>query len=136
MCYRESGKPEFLETSQKLADVFIKRLPKDGIPYWDFDDPAIPDAPKDASAAAIAASGLLELSGFVKDEASKAKYKNAALNLLSKLSSAEYLSSDTNQSFLLHSTCHKPNGNEIDASIIYADYYYIEALLRLKKMEN
>ncbi len=64
MCYRETGKPEFLETAQKLADVFIQRLPEDGIPYWDFDDPAIPNTTKDASAAAVAASGMLELSGF------------------------------------------------------------------------
>lgn len=135
MCYRETSKPEFLETAQKLSDVFIKRLPEDGIPYWDFDCPAIPNAPKDASAAAVAASGMLELSGFVKDEVSKSKYKNAATTLLAKLSTPEYLSGDKNQAFLLHSTGHKPNGTEIDASIIYADYYYLEALLRLKKME-
>lgn len=136
MCYRETGKTEFLETAQKLADVFISRLPEDGIPYWDFDDPAIPNAPKDASAAAVAASGMLELSGFMTEEASKAKYKNAAVAMLEKLSTPEYLSEDKNQAFLLHSTGHKPNGSEIDASIIYADYYYIEALLRLKKMET
>ncbi|MDP3916424.1 MAG: glycoside hydrolase family 88 protein [Bacteroidota bacterium] len=136
MCFRETGKPEFLETAQKLADVFISRLPEDGIPYWDFDDPAIPNTTKDASAAAIAASGMLELSGLVKDEVAKAKYKNAAVALLAKLSTPEYLSGDKNQAFLLHSTGHRPNGTEIDASINYADYYYLEALLRLKKMEN
>jgi len=136
LCYRETGKKEFLETAQKLADVFIKRLPKDGIPYWDFDDPKIPDAPKDASAAAIAASGMLELAGFVKDETASTKYKDAAKILLTKLSTPEYLSNEKNQAFLLHSTGHKPNGTEIDASIIYADYYYLEALLRLKKMDK
>jgi unsaturated chondroitin disaccharide hydrolase len=135
MCFRETGKPEFLETAQKLADVFIQRLPEDGIPYWDFDDPTIPNTTKDASAAAIAASGMLELSVLVKDKAAKAKYKNAATTLLAKLSTPEYLSNDTNQAFLLHSTGHRPNGTEIDASINYADYYYLEALLRLKKME-
>lgn len=136
MCYRETSNPEFLETAEKLADVFIKRLPEDGIPYWDFDDPAIPNTTKDASAAAVAASGMLELSGFVKEEAAKEKYKNAATTLLTKLSTPEYLSGDKNQAFLLHSTGHKPNGTEIDASIIYADYYYLEALLRLKKIEK
>jgi unsaturated chondroitin disaccharide hydrolase len=135
MCYRESGKPEFLETAQKLADVFIKRLPEDGIPYWDFDDPAIPNTTKDASAAAVAASGMLELSGLVKDGDAKTKYKNAAVAMLAKLSTPEYLSGDKNQAFLMHSTGHRPNGGEIDASIIYADYYYLEALLRLKKMD-
>lgn len=136
LCFRETGKPEFLETAQKLADVFMARLPEDGIPYWDFDCPAIPDAPKDASAAAVAASGMLELSGLVKDESAKEKYKNAAISLLAKLSTPEYLSGDKNRAFLMHSTGHKPNGTEIDASIIYADYYYLEALLRLKKMGN
>ncbi len=136
MCFRETGNPEFLETAQKLADVFINRLPEDGIPYWDFDDTAIPDSPKDASAAAVAASGMLELSGFMENETDKAKYKNAAVDLLAKLSSTEYLSGDINQAFLLHSTGHYPNGSEIDASINYADYYYLEALLRLKKIER
>ena len=135
LCYRETGKQEFLETAQKLADVFIQRLPKDGIPYWDFDDPKIPDVPKDASAASIAASGMLELSGFVKDETARTKYREAAKTLLAILSTSAYLSNEKNQAFLLHSTGHKPNGTEIDASIIYADYYYLEALLRLKKMQ-
>jgi len=136
MSYRETGNEEFLEVAERLADVFINRLPKDGIPYWDFDDPAIPNAPKDASAAAVAASGMLELSTYIKDIELKAKYYNAAVSLLTKLSSPDYLSGDTNQAFLLHSTGHKPAGSEIDASIIYADYYYLEALLRLKKIEG
>jgi unsaturated chondroitin disaccharide hydrolase len=136
MCYRETGKEEFLTMAEKLADHFLERLPEDGMPYWDFDDPAIPNAPKDASAAAIAASGMLELSTFTKGDTLKAKYKKAAVALLVKLSSDEYLSGDKNQAFLLHSTGHHPNGSEIDASIIYGDYYYIEALLRLKKYYN
>ena len=55
--------------------------------------------------------------------------------MLAKLSTSEYLSRDKNQGFLLHSTGHKPKNSEIDASIIYADYYYLEALLRLQKIE-
>jgi unsaturated chondroitin disaccharide hydrolase len=136
MCYRETGKEEFLQTAQKLADVIINLLPADGIPYWDFNDPSIPNAPKDASAAAVAASGMLELSTLLKDDVAKAKYKNAAVKMLTLLSSSQYLSGDKNQAFLLHSTGHKPKGSEIDVSIIYADYYYLEALLRLKKIEK
>ena len=136
MCYRETDKEEFLTMAEKLADKFLERLPEDGIPYWDFDDPAIPNAPKDASAAAITASGMLELSTFTKDKILKAKYKDAAIALLTKLSTDEYLSKDKNQAFLMHSTGHYPNGTEIDASIIYADYYYLEALIRLKAMEK
>lgn len=136
MCFNETGDEEFLRTAQQLADVFINRLSEDGIPYWDFDDPKIPNAPKDASAAAVAASGMLALSICVMEKDQQAKYKNAAVDLISNLSTPEYLSGDKNQAFLLHSTGHLPNGTEIDASIIYADYYYMEALLRLKKIQE
>lgn len=136
MTYRETGDKKFLETSCKLADVFIDLLPEDGMPYWDFNDPKIPNAPKDASAAGVAASGMLELSTLVEDEALQQKYYNAAVALLKEMSTDKYLSKDTNQSALLHSTGHHPNGSEIDASIIYADYYYLEALLRLKRINE
>ncbi|EOR94608.1 Alpha-1,2-mannosidase [Arcticibacter svalbardensis MN12-7] len=136
IAYRETGKEEFLNTAIKISDRFIEKLPKDGIPYWDFDDPAIPNAPKDASAAAIAACGLLELSDLVKTEALNEKYKNAAIALIRKLSTDEYLAKDKNLAILLHSTGHKPKGTEIDVPIIYADYYYLEALLKIKKLEE
>ena len=136
MSYRETGKKEFLDTSIKLADHFLNRLPEDGIPYWDFDDPKIPNAPKDASAAGVAACGLLELAGLVKDEQLKEKYVNAATKFITILSSNEYFSGDTNQALLLHSTGHYPHNSEIDVPIIYADYYYMEALLRLKKLQD
>ncbi|WP_117882388.1 glycoside hydrolase family 88 protein [Aureibaculum luteum] len=136
MAYRETGEQEFLDTAIKLADHYMNRLPKDGIPYWDFDDPKIPNAPRDASAAAVAACGMLELAGLVKDEDLKEKYINAASRYIEILSSKEYLSGDTNQALLLHSTGHYPKNSEIDIPIIYADYYYMEALMRLKKMEK
>ncbi|ANW95349.1 glucuronyl hydrolase [Wenyingzhuangia fucanilytica] len=136
MSYRETGDEEFLNTAIGLADHFIERLPEDGIPYWDFDDPKIPNAPKDASAAGVVACGMLELSSLVKDEALKTKYFNAAKSLITKLSSDEYLSGDVNDALLLHSTGHMPHNSEIDVPIVYADYYFMEALLRLKKAES
>lgn len=136
MCYRETHKAEFLDFAQKVVDVYLKKLPGDLIPYWDFNAPDIPNAPKDASAAAVAASGLLELSTFVKDKAKAKLYRHYAEKMLVALSSASYQSRGTNPAFLLHSTGHKPNGTEIDASIIYADYYYIEALLRLENLQK
>lgn len=136
MAYRETGREEFLNTSIKLANHFLERIPGDGIPYWDFDDPKIPNSPKDASAAAIAACGLLELSNLVKDSELKEKYINAAYTFIEKLSSEDYFSGDTNQAFLLHSTGHHPNNTEMDVPIIYADYYYMEALLRLKNLND
>lgn len=136
MCYRETGNKEFLDFAEKVADVYLDKLPADLIPYWDFNAPDIPAAPRDASAAAITASALLELSTFVKDKNKANNYRNKAEGMLKELSSDRYLSKDKNSSFLLHSTGHKPNGTEIDASIIYADYYYLEALLRLKKLNT
>lgn len=134
MVYRETKNPVYLDFAQKVTDVYLERLPEDYVPYWDFDDPKIPDAPKDASAACVVASALLELSAYV-DMDKKQEYLDAAEKMLASLSSASYQSRLANPSFLLHSTGHLPAGSEIDASIIYADYYYIEALLRLKRLQ-
>ncbi len=136
MAYRETGDSNFLNTAIKLSDKFLERLPEDGIPFWDFDDPKIPNAPKDASAAAVAACGLMELSGLVQDEKLKSKYFNAGKKLVEILSSSAYLSHAKNDALLLHSTGNHPKNKEIDMPIIYADYYYMEALLRLQKLEN
>ena len=136
LAYRETGNEEFLIAASKLADHFLSRLPEDGIPYWDFDDPKIPNAPKDASAAAIAACGMLELAGLVKDDSLREKYIAAARNFVTKLSSSDYLSGDTNQALILHSTGHHPKNSEIDMPIVYADYYFMEALMRLKKLDS
>jgi unsaturated chondroitin disaccharide hydrolase len=134
MCYRETKKPEFLDFAQKVADIYLKRLPADNIPFYDFDDPSIPNAPKDASAAAVTASALIELSGYVPDKAKAKFYKQQAIAMLTVLSSPKYQSCGRNSAFLLHSTGNKPINGEVDASIIYADYYYLEALLRLENM--
>lgn len=136
MSYRESGRKEFLETARKTADVFIKNLPADHVPYWDFNAPDIPNASRDASAAAVVSSALLELSTLVKDKSLQTKYRTEAEAMLASLSSDSYQSHDVNNAFLLHSTGHKPNNSEIDVSINYADYYYIEALLRLNKLQE
>ncbi len=133
MAYRETENKEFLGTAIKAVDIFLKNLPEDHVPYWDFNAPNIPNEPKDASAAAIIASALLELQKYV-ESAKAASYKDAAVKILTSLSSEAYQSRETNNAFLLHSTGHKPNESEVDASIVYADYYYIEALMRLKKL--
>ncbi len=136
MVYRETKDPMFLDFAQKVTDVYLKNLPGDLIPYWDFNDPSIPNAPKDASAACVVASALLELSTMITDKSKAEEYRSKAEAMLTTLSSDKYQSRNVNNAFLLHSTGHKPNGSEIDASIIYADYYYIEALLRLKKLQE
>lgn len=132
--YRETKEPRFLDFVQKVADVYLEHLPDDYVPYWDFNDPAIPYAPRDASAACVVASALLELSGYVSPEKGQ-EYKKAAVCMLESLSSDKYRSGKSKPAFLLHSTGNYPSHSEIDAAIIYADYYYIEALMRLKQMK-
>lgn len=133
--YRETRDPKYLDFVQKVTDVYLERLPEDKIPYWDFDAPDIPNAPRDASAAAVVASALLELSTYLPNGTGK-RYKDEAVGMLASLSSDSYQSGKSKPSFLLHSVGHWPNHSEIDASIIYADYYYIEALLRLKRLQE
>ena len=128
MVYRFTREPRFLEFAQKIADAYLQRLPEDMVPYWDFSAPGIPDAPRDASAAAVVASGLLELSTYLDG-----RYRPEAEAMIHSLWE-NYRSPKDCESFLLHSTGHYPAGSEIDYSIVYADYYFIEALLRLKNL--
>lgn len=133
--YRETKDPKYLDFAQKVTDVYLERLPEDKVPYWDFDDPSIPNAPRDASAGAVVASALLELSTYLPNGTGK-RYKDVAIEMLTSLNSDGYQSGKNKPSFLLHSVGHWPAHSEIDASIIYADYYYIEALLRLKRLQE
>lgn len=106
------------------------------VPYWDYDAPGIPEVPRDASAAAIIASALLELSSY--DQEQSAKYFDHAEGILTSLASDEYLAAPgTNNNFILkHSTGNLPANSEIDVPLNYADYYFLEALLRYKKMNK
>lgn len=137
MVYRETGDKQFLRFAEKVTDLYLNRLPENEyVPYWDFDAPDIPHEPKDASAAAIVASALLELSQLEDNGVKAEEYKTAATKMLIELSSDKYQSRGSKPSFLLHSVGHWPNKSEVDASINYADYYYIEALIRYKKMKE
>ena len=133
MVYKYTRDPLFLAFAQKVTDIYLKRLQEtsdDLIPRWDMDD-LRPDAPKDASAACVVASALLDLGDFIGGVHGK-YYREMAIKMLAQLSTDRYLSGDKNSSFLLHSTGHHPAGSEIDTSIIYADYYYIEGIEKLK----
>lgn len=135
MVYRETKDPVFLDFAQKVTDVYLKRLPEDLIPYWDFDDPKIPNSFRDVSTACIVASALIELSEYV-DHEKGAYYLDMAKRMLNSLDSETYQSRKKNSAMLLHSVGNLPAGTEIDASICYADYYYMEALVRLKNAEQ
>ncbi|MNE25395.1 Unsaturated glucuronyl hydrolase [compost metagenome] len=135
MTYRETKDAKFLDFAHKVARVYLDKLTtEDLVPYWDFNAPNIPNEPRDASAAAIVSSALLELSSYTKDKNLKAEYLAKAKKMIVSLSD-NYQSHDANSAFLLHSTGHKPANSEIDCSINYADYYYLEALLRLQKLK-
>jgi unsaturated chondroitin disaccharide hydrolase len=132
MTYRETGDARFLQAARMTADYFISHLPSDHVPYWDFQAPGIPNEPRDSSAAAIAASGLLELSGLEPDARRQHTYLDNAKNMLTTLSSSAYLAEGTsNQAILLHGTQNKPYGR-FDIGLIYGDYYFLEALLRYR----
>jgi len=137
MCYRETKNSAFLKQAQAIANFIFtnKNLPKDLIPYWDFDAPGIPDEPRDASAAAVIASALYELCGY--DSLNASEYKRWADTILENLS-RNYLSpAGENRGFLLlHSTGSKPSNSEVDVPLSYADYYFLEALLRKQKLES
>lgn len=136
MVYRYTGDRLFLDFAQKVTDIYLKRLKEtsdDSVPLWDMDD-LRPDAPKDASTACVVASALLDLGEYVGGFKGKF-YRDMAIRMLSDLSTDKYQSGRRNVAFLRHSTGHHPAGNEIDASIVYADYYYIEALLKLNKKQ-
>ncbi|RPH37325.1 hypothetical protein EHM92_02965 [bacterium] len=131
MTYRFTRDARFLQTAERAADYFINHLPPDHIPYWDFLAPGIPDEPRDVSAAAIAASALCELSDYASEQSKRLNYLKTAENILRTLSSPAYLAEGTNsRGILLHAVGNKPAGAEVDVSLIYADYYFVEALLR------
>lgn len=129
MCYRFTNDNRYLDAAENIYQFIFnnKNLPKDLIPYWDFDAPNIPDEPRDASSAAIIASALYELAAD-----GKTKYKETADKIIESLSSPAYLAeAGTNGYFLLmHSVGSIPHGHEIDVPINYADYYFLEALIR------
>lgn len=136
MCYRYTRHPSYLEQAQRIADFFLNQhnLPADLIPYWDMRDPAIPQAPRDASAAAIIASGLYELATYSAPSLA-ARYRDTADRIIASLESAYQPQPRTMQGFLLlHSTGNYPAHDEIDVPISYADYYYLEALRRSQTM--
>ena len=135
MMYRETGLQEYLQQAVNVGEMIFPYLPEDGVTYWDFNDPAIPDAYRDASAAAVMASAYLELSGYVGKK-QKMKYKETAEKIIRTLASDDYLCAPGEcHGFLLkHSVGSIPHGSEIDVPLTYADYYFLEALIRYKNL--
>lgn len=136
MCYRETRNNNYLHFANKIALYILDNAPRDMIPFWDYDAPGIPNEPKDASAGALIASALYELSSYVPARAER--YIRSADQILESLNSEKYRAEiGTNKGFLLlHSTGNKPGAKEIDVALNYADYYYLEALKRQMEIKN
>ena len=136
VCYRETKNPVYLHHAENIATFILNHpnLPNDLVPYWDFNAPNIPDEPRDASAAAVLASGLYELSLYSKNGKHYLETADKIVNNLSK----NYRSPiGENRGFiLLHSTGSKPANSEVDVPINYADYYFLEAVLRARKLKE
>jgi unsaturated chondroitin disaccharide hydrolase len=143
VAYRETGDIEFLDAAQSLADYYVENLPADYVPYWDFQAPGIPDTERDSSAAAIAASALLELSTLTNDSVRKEKYRLCARRTINSLSLpyeiGGYLAVDSNgipiSKGILMEGCQNHN-NICDESLIWGDYYFLEALLRYGSLNS
>ncbi len=132
ICYRYTKNKAYLEQAEKIAAYLFShpRMPEDLVPYWDFDAPNIPNEPRDASAAAVIASALYELNGY-----SKKDYRKTADKIMKSLSSPAYMAKpgENGNFILMHSVGSIPHGSEIDEPLVYADYYFLEAMERRTK---
>ncbi|HKK44576.1 MAG TPA: hypothetical protein VJ964_03585 [Balneolaceae bacterium] len=140
MAYRFTRDQRFLKQAKKIAHFILTNpnLPEDNIPFWDYDAPNIPKAPRDVSAAAIMSSAFLELSSYT-DKSEQEEYTNAAEKILKNLSTPKYRARKVgaNEGFILKkSVGNKPSNSEVSVPMIYADYYYLEANIRYLKMKK
>lgn len=135
MVYRFCKEQDILDHAIAIAEYLLPRLPEDGVPFWDYDSAEIPNDVRDASAAAIMASGLIELSQYVDAEKAE-RYLATAEKMLRTLASEEYLCAEgEDYGFLLkHSTGNKNTDSEVDVPLTYADYYFLEALIRWSRL--
>ncbi len=138
MCYRYTHDIKYLRLAEQIALFLIhhENLPPDRVPYWDFDAPDIPDAPRDVAAATIMCSALFELGRYSEEYGDT--FLEVAINQINVLSSDKYRAiPGTNNNFILmHSTGNYPGNSEVDTPISYADYYYIESLSRYRRCLN
>ena len=138
MMYRQTGKKEYLDLAVKSGKYIMSHpnMPKDKIPYWDFNAEASSSTPRDASAAAVMASAYIELSTYVKDERLSEDFLDLAEQMIISLASPRYTAkAGKNGNFILeHSTAFFAKNRDVDAPLSYADYYYVEAMMRYNRL--
>lgn len=136
MMYRQTRNPKYLRHAEHIADFLLNHpnLPADGVPYWDYAGVHLSQM-RDASAAALMASALMELSTY---SAAKKTYFEAGEKMLKSLSSPEYLAKPGEHHYysIKHATGNFLRNSELDGALSYADYYYVEGLLRYHKLVN
>jgi hypothetical protein len=137
--YRETKDARYLDVAKNIARFILTHpnMPADGIPYWDFDAPYIPDEPRDASAGAIICSALIELSRYVDHSLAK-NYLRVAETQLRTLASPAYTAqpNENGNFILMHGVGSLPHNSEVNVPLTYADYYFVEALMRFKTLLN
>lgn len=134
--YRNTGDMKYLNAARRVANFFVSSLPDDCVPYWDFYLPTFDNQPRDSSAAAIAASGLLEISKYLPQEQGE-YYKNWAIKILESLiDNYSTLNDVCYEGILLGGTGNKPQNIDVNVSLIYGDYFFVEALAKLSDWRN
>jgi unsaturated chondroitin disaccharide hydrolase len=129
--YEATGNVAFLTESEKIANYFVKNLPSNDVPYWDFSAPVTATTPRDTSAAAVAADGLMLLATDAATAGQRAYYTTWAADILGSLS-ASYLAPASGEADLIDGSGDVPANSEVDTALIFGDYYFTEALLRLE----
>jgi unsaturated chondroitin disaccharide hydrolase len=128
--YLFTREPVFLETAERCVGYYLANTPSGGVPFWDYGAPNIPDEPLDSSAAAIAAGALWKLKNIEGTRRGAATYRQAALTILSTLSGDGFLGKDdaAYEGILRHGVYHRPMNWGVDESVMWGDYFFMEAL--------
>ncbi len=126
--YAATGTPAYLEQAELLAEYWARRVGDDLVPFWDFDDPSIPAAPRDSAAAAITASALLDMAALHWDAGAATRWRTLAEATLDALC-RDYLAREPAHRGLLRHGCYsRPHGIGVDAAVLFGDFYFVEAL--------
>lgn len=134
LAWRHTGNPLYLDLAAKLANHFLNRLPSDGICCWDLIFTDDDQTPRDSSAAAIAACGLLELAQALPlSDPSRETYEAWAQAIVKTLDKDYLAPVEGSNAILLHGVYHMPNKAGVDEACIWGDYFYLEALMRLRR---
>jgi unsaturated chondroitin disaccharide hydrolase len=127
--YLFTGDASFLATAERCAAYYLEHTPGDGVPFWDYGAPNIPDEPLDSSAAAVAAGAFWKLKDIAGTPQKSDTYRRAAWTILSTLTGTKFTGDPSHDGILRHGVYHKPMGWGVDESVMWGDYFYMEALL-------